>query len=1126
MPPMASPFPRSCPATARLGPRAPVVAVALLCASAVLRAAAAAQCPVAFWSFDPDVLYDQSNAYNLTPASGTATQVPGIVGNALASANGAEAVLGTVASRDVQVGSFSFSIMLWAKIPPTAASLDIAETPGRGWKAAGFVMKYNYVGFTGMQIWLCGNSKGCLYMGTCNNTADNQWHHYAATLNTLTGMGVFYLDGVAQPSSCSDCFRTKTGRPCVTGWGPRGNCDFSELLADDVFREGVGFAQKVGPQVVDEVMLFHRVLPPEEIAQAANPSTAASYAALCTSLPTTCYEPPATAGALPPVLASATFTGGGRVVVRVNAPQYTIETTWNALTACQGGIVVRRPSDGVAIAQVALVVSYNESSGAPFSVQLPFAFTFATTVTATAPLAAVALAPAAAVQCPTAFWSFDPDVLYDQSNAYNLTPASGTATQVPGVVGNALASAKGTAAVLGTAPSRDVQVCRSSFSIMLWAKIPPTQAELEVALNQDKGWNKAGFDVRYNYIGIKGMQLELCGNNKGCLYIGACHNTSDNQWHHYAATLNSLTGMGVFYLDGVAQPSSCSDCFRRNAGWPCVTGWGPGGIGDFSELLVDDVSRSRAGLQLMVGPQVVDEVMLFHRVLPPEEIAQAANPSTAASYAALCTALPTPCYEPPSTAGALPPVLASAAFTGGGRVVYTIEANWTVLTACEGGIVCPAAFWSFDPDVLYDQSNAHNLTPASGTSTQVPGVVGTALASAIGTAAVLGTAPSRDVQVGTSSFSIMLWVKIPPTQAQFDVAVNPDIGGNKAGFGLRYNYTGIKGMQLKLCGNNKGCLYIGACHNTSDNQWHHYAVTLNNITSMGVFYLDGVAQPSSCSRCMRKNGIGPCVTDWGPRGKCDFSELLSDDVSRSWVGLQLMVGPQVVDEVMLFHRVLPPEEIAQAANLSTAASYAAPCTSLPTTCYEPPATAGALPPVLASAAFTGGGRVVVRVNAPQYTIDTTWTALTACEGGIVVRRPSEAIAKVALVVSYNESSGASVSAQLPFALTFATTVTASAPLAAVALAPGAPIGSSDYVQAMAFSVLYSDARLSVPCMLFEPGSKVYMATTIDSPLLAVSQTSLLRVTARGLALSANDGVDLTTKVAVDLTGTNIPVHEL
>eukprot|EP00727_Mastigamoeba_balamuthi_P006977 m51a1_g290 hypothetical protein (700) ;mRNA; r:338656-340755 len=268
-------------------------------------------------------------------------------------------------------------------------------------------------------------------------------------------------------------------------------------------------------------------------------------------------------------------------------------------------------------------------------------------------------ASALAYQCPTAYWSFDNDLLSDQSGRFPLAVTSGAAARVPGAVGSAAQSTTATS-ILQTAPSRDVQIGNSSdWALMLWIRVPPTDSEPHIAHTVGTGISVAGFSLQLNYM-LPGVQLAICGNSgaPGCLFLGSGRKVTDDRWHHYAASIDRATGLGTFYVDGVAQPRSAAACWNGDkSGAPCLTKWGPLGGGDFSPMLATDIYRPEGTFALDLGPISVDEVMLFHRTLAPEEVAYAANTATAAAYGSRCAARPPACFAPGRAGMENPPAL-------------------------------------------------------------------------------------------------------------------------------------------------------------------------------------------------------------------------------------------------------------------------------------------------------------------------------------------------------------------------------------------------------------------------------------------------------------------------------------
>eukprot|EP00727_Mastigamoeba_balamuthi_P006999 m51a1_g292 hypothetical protein (710) ;mRNA; f:348637-350766 len=298
------------------------LALVLLYASAM-----AYQCPMAYWSFNDDILREQSGRFPLTVAYGAAGLVPGAVGRAV-EAGTPISVLQTAPSRDVQIGNSSdWALMLWIRgaIVPLGDHRRVAETPvppTKGWDWAGFSIQHNFQ-LPGMQLAICGNyaARGCLYLGSGKQVTDDHWHHYAASIDRATGLGTFYVDGVAQPRNASTCWsNTPT---CLTNWGPRGGGDFSPMLATDIYRPEGRFALNLGFARVDEVMFFHRTLAPEEVALAANPATAAAYAAQCDARQPACYAPGRAGMENPPalLLAECRFASLDTFALSVRAPR-------------------------------------------------------------------------------------------------------------------------------------------------------------------------------------------------------------------------------------------------------------------------------------------------------------------------------------------------------------------------------------------------------------------------------------------------------------------------------------------------------------------------------------------------------------------------------------------------------------------------------------------------------------------------------------------------------------------------------------------------------------------------------------------------------------------------------------
>eukprot|EP00727_Mastigamoeba_balamuthi_P006988 m51a1_g291 hypothetical protein (460) ;mRNA; r:344235-347474 len=301
--------------TAAMNGQHVALALALLCASAL-----AYQCPMSYWSFDNDLLSDQSGRFPLAVTSGTAALVPGAVGRAAGSTT-ATSILQTAPSRDVQIGnSGDWALMLWTRLAPTTSYLRFVETPRTAHHVPGFTLQLNLV-MKEVHLAICGNAQapGCLFLGTNQRTPDDRWHHYAASIDRTTGLGTFYFDGVAQPRSASACW----DQPCMTPWGPRGGGDFSPLLATDIYRPEGTFALNLGIARVDEVMLFHRTLAPEEVALAANPATAAAYAAQCDARQPACYAPGRAGMENPPalLLGECRFASLDTFALSVRAPR-------------------------------------------------------------------------------------------------------------------------------------------------------------------------------------------------------------------------------------------------------------------------------------------------------------------------------------------------------------------------------------------------------------------------------------------------------------------------------------------------------------------------------------------------------------------------------------------------------------------------------------------------------------------------------------------------------------------------------------------------------------------------------------------------------------------------------------
>ncbi len=173
----------------------------------------------------------------------------------------------------------------------------------------------------------------------------------------------------------------------------------------------------------------------------------------------------------------------------------------------------------------------------------------------------------------------------------------------------------------------------------------------------------------------------------------------------------------------------------------------------------------------------------------------------------------------------------------------------------------------------------------------VPGVVGTGL-SFDGIDDYVSVPNSSSLNMGTSDFSIDLWMRMPPLFNVRSIVDKRDLSSSALGYTF-FTWSGFLSLQLADAGSPPFTNYVSNLY-VADGNWHHVAVTVDRDSPTGiVFYLDGVADIPQNPMARQGSLSNPAPLLIGKHAS--FTE-------SSFQGQ--------MDELEIFRKVLKPVEVA------------------------------------------------------------------------------------------------------------------------------------------------------------------------------------------------------------------------
>ncbi|MGH7973520.1 MAG: LamG-like jellyroll fold domain-containing protein, partial [Limisphaerales bacterium] len=225
-----------------------------------------------------------------------------------------------------------------------------------------------------------------------------------------------------------------------------------------------------------------------------------------------------------------------------------------------------------------------------------------------------------------------------------------------------------------------------------------------------------------------------------------------------------------------------------------------------------------------------------------------------------------------------------------------------------------------DGDTTDSSGRGNNGTPVGGptfgtgeiqqglqTITTVVTNNGTDLAVDSASYVTLGT--PADLQFGTAtSFSISLWVKLPPGSMPMDT---PFIGtatnsNNNPGWDLSPAYES-GGYQWNLNDGVNNINVSGPANTINDGNWHHFAVVFDRVNQVGNTYLDGVLVANPGIGAIGSVDLGGSVTiSQDPTGT--YPGTITGAAAADFTAFPVVFS---LDDIGVWRRALTATEVAK-----------------------------------------------------------------------------------------------------------------------------------------------------------------------------------------------------------------------